>query len=458
MPNSDQQDAKSIVEHLLEVTGSAILSGDFASFAAVSDLPQLIAVKDTNVHIETMQDMRTVFDSVRAYYKKIGVTELRRSCEFVEFADPDTLRTTHVTWLIADGVSLQQPYPVNSVFKRVDGVWKVADGDYSLDPNSNHAAALLRPTDGSREETSIFKRMASKQQQLSDPKAMEIYQANLDAVSTAILDNTPEAVLDHLRAPYFMRTTEQLVALNNREDILNSINRVRLSLRVQGATDYVRTTHHAFFRSETEIEGVHSTRILRGTELLTPPYENRMRLMLSADGKWQVVHAGRLDRVSSLSQADEVAQTVYQEYLDALSASNMQQDFDAWVALCDFPHTVVIDKVTRQIDAPEDIAPFFDMVSGLVRDFPDTTLHRMSEFATFVDSHTIRGYHLTTMEGGGTQAFPPVRGRFTIALRDGAWRMIETVNAISNPEFPYKSPIVSEALGSELDPEKDYAK
>lgn len=310
----------------------------------------------------------------------------------------------------------------------------------------------------------------------NDPKAMEIYQSNLDAVSKAILEGPVEDVLNHLRAPYYMRTAQRLVAFNNRQDILDGSNSVRHSLRVQGATDYVRTAHHAFFRNEDEIEGVHWTRILRGNELMAPAYENRIKLRRAPEGHWQVIHAehcillsgwpsvpldsdvGRLDDVEPLSQADEIARMVYQEYLDALTDTNMTQDFDGWVQLCTFPHTVIIDQVTRVMDIPEDIKPFFDMVSGLVRDNPKAVLKRGGEVATFVNSHTIRGYHRTTFEGDGTSVFPPICGSFIIELRDGQWQMTKVVNAIANPEFPYKTPIVSEALGSELDQKKDLTK
>lgn len=311
----------------------------------------------------------------------------------------------------------------------------------------------------------------------NDPDALSIYQANLDAVSYAVLNGPLEDVLDHLREPYFLRSSQGLIAYNNRSDILDGAKSAQLSLRVLGATDYVRTAQHAFFRSETEIEGLHSTRILRGNALMTPAYDSRMKLQRSPEGKWQVAHAehaqllsgwpmtqiasidanktASLDDISMMSQADEIALMTYQEYLDTLTVANVTHDFDLWKQLCCFPHKVIIDNVTRIMDIAEDIKPFFDMVSGQVRENPEATLKRQGEFATFVNSHTIRGYHRTTFEGGGTTVFPPVRGRFTIELQDGRWRMTETVNAIANTEFPYTTPIVSEALGSELDQKKD---
>jgi hypothetical protein len=117
---------------------------------------------------------------------------------------------------------------------------------------------------------------------------------------------------------------------------------------------------------------------------------------------------------------------------------------------------VHIDQADRLIESHEDIRPFFEMVTSMLQENPTATFKRSADFAGFLDSHTLRGYHTTTLISPEGDIFAPVSSRMTIRFSNNKWRMIEVVNSIANPEFPYTSPIVSEQLASEFHyPKKD---
>ena len=302
---------------------------------------------------------------------------------------------------------------------------------------------------------------------MSAVKAIRIYQRVLDSVSEAVLQGDHATVSSYLSKPFHMRTVNGWFPLNTEEDIEQMVRSTHLSLKVQGATDYVRIARSAEFREDGSIEGVHISHILRNGTPLVPSYENRMRMKMIGDDwmvtmakhamdnfKWPImlpdVDKGDLDAVDTIAEIDGIAMKTYQDYLDKITAINVAQDFDDWLEACEFPHMVQIDRVNRLIETPDDIRQFFNMISGLLTENPTAKFERKTDFAGFLDSHTIRGYHTATLQGPDGEVFPPVRSRMTIRFKDRQWRMIEVVNSIANTEFPYAKPIVSEHLASEF--------
>ena len=297
--------------------------------------------------------------------------------------------------------------------------------------------------------------------------AIKIYQRVLDTVSEAMLRGDHQTVAKHIALPFHMRTCNGWFPHNTPEDIEHVVQSIHLSLKMQGATDYVRIATSAEFQEDGSIDGVHKTHILRNGTPIVPAYESRIHYK-QVDGIWVATTArhamenhkwpismpnignGDLGTVDTSSEIDEIAIQNYQDYIDALTAINVSGKFDDWLDVCEFPHMVHIDQAQQLIETHDDIRPFFDMVTDLVQQNPTATFKRTTDFAGFLDSHTLRGYHTATFNGPNGEVFAPVRSRMTIRFSDQKWRMIEVVNSIANTEFPYNEPIVSDQLASEF--------
>lgn len=134
--------ATDIAQALLEVTGNALMSEDFAAFAAVFHVPQVMTTMAGPIQMETIDDMRRAFDDMCQHFAAIGVTELIRNCVAAEYKTPTRIETTHVSELLHNGKRLSEPYPVFSVLEKIDGNWKVTGGEYALEPSNGQALAL----------------------------------------------------------------------------------------------------------------------------------------------------------------------------------------------------------------------------------------------------------------------------------------------------------------------------
>jgi hypothetical protein len=62
-----------VASSLLEITGKAIETGDFDTFAACFKLPQSLGTMDGIRKLTTRDDIRQVFDGVRRRYREMGL-------------------------------------------------------------------------------------------------------------------------------------------------------------------------------------------------------------------------------------------------------------------------------------------------------------------------------------------------------------------------------------------------
>ena len=129
---SDIQRAIETAEFLLAETGRALMTGDFALFHQYFLLPQKLETFDGERIVETLRDLQDLFDNVRGYYARTGVTDIERRCVAAAFKNSDTIEATHDSRLLAGSNLIQAPYAVFSVLQRVDGIWKISDSKYAV--------------------------------------------------------------------------------------------------------------------------------------------------------------------------------------------------------------------------------------------------------------------------------------------------------------------------------------
>ncbi len=119
------------------------MTDDFDLFAACFVLPQQMETFEGCRYIKTLDDLRTVFDGVTAYFRQKNVTHLARHCIEATYRDPDTIVATHMSRVVSGTSLVQKPYPVMSLLCRDDsGIWRVSDSMYAIEDEPRHARAL----------------------------------------------------------------------------------------------------------------------------------------------------------------------------------------------------------------------------------------------------------------------------------------------------------------------------
>lgn len=152
MPNRVRIAAKDIAEAILEITGDALVKGDFDAFASVFHVPQYMATMAGPVYMESVEDMRRAFDDMHAYFKGAGIDELNRKVTEAHYVSDTSIESTHLSEVVAaDGASIGT-YPVFSVLEKIDGVWKVARSEYCLEPDTAEATAIAKADTSARKD------------------------------------------------------------------------------------------------------------------------------------------------------------------------------------------------------------------------------------------------------------------------------------------------------------------
>jgi hypothetical protein len=140
--------AKDVSQMMLEVTGKAILAGDFGAFAPHFHLPHFIATSEHKATLETLADLRHVFDKVRHDYLRKRITNLVRICEVAEYRTDSRIEATHITHMMAGDQRVTDPFPAFSVLEFIDGRWQVSSSQYAVDNNTSVGHALSTPRGG----------------------------------------------------------------------------------------------------------------------------------------------------------------------------------------------------------------------------------------------------------------------------------------------------------------------
>lgn len=143
--NTENDAAMALASEFLKRTGDAIDSGDFDAFADCFALPHELGASDGTRMIETREELKTLFDGVRARVRSEGITMMSRHCVAATFRTPDLLVTTHETRLLAGHVLVEEPYVSLSTARRgADGVWRIEASAYVVGVDSRMGGVLKR--------------------------------------------------------------------------------------------------------------------------------------------------------------------------------------------------------------------------------------------------------------------------------------------------------------------------
>jgi len=135
--------ARELCETLLEESGNAILTGAFDAFAETVWVPFDIETYKGRSRLNTMEDMRALFDHLYAHQKKLRITDMVRNCVEAEFKDSGTLYATYETRLLCGAALVQAPYPVFCIYKFNGARWQASSMTFAIDDSDEHNELLL---------------------------------------------------------------------------------------------------------------------------------------------------------------------------------------------------------------------------------------------------------------------------------------------------------------------------
>ncbi len=133
-----------IAEELLELTGAALLRGDFQTFSACFDLPLTLETIDGVRTLTTMDEFRQVFEAVRQHMQDTHVVDLVRTVISASFIDVDTIASVHVcNDIYGSGALIRPAYPVRSILRRSGLSWKITSCFYVILDSADHNTAIV---------------------------------------------------------------------------------------------------------------------------------------------------------------------------------------------------------------------------------------------------------------------------------------------------------------------------
>ncbi len=287
--------------------------------------------------------------------------------------------------------------------------------------------------------------------------------------SEAFMRSDRETVGRHIALPLHMRTQTSEFILENAEQVSTGLDVFHRSLQTQGVNHFIRLATSAEYLSDDYIEGHYMTHTLCNAIPVVPAYP--CRAILRRDGElWQFTQIdtslqnkhwpismprvtpgtrpfwAEIDNSEDARRSAQSALSLYQDFLDTISRSNMENDFATWVAHCTFPHYAHMDQIDSEIGTPEDILPFFTMITDMIREKGFTRMERKAEHAEFLSCSSICGYHKCRFYVDDEMALGPVDSRMILRREGTAWKMYSITNSVSNDQFPYSFPKLSEGL------------
>jgi hypothetical protein len=418
-----------VASSLLEITGKAIETGDFDTFAACFKLPQSLGTMDGIRKLTTRDDIRQVFDGVRRRYREMGPYRLDRWIAAALYDGPDEIRSSHVTHVLStEGRLLMDPFVSMTRLERQAGQWQIADNLYSVNKDTAHGQALLPPGAKQARTRAAAQVAAATSQNL------------LNRVSKAYLENDLALFLTAVKLPFFVQTIKATAVYETPEDVAAEFRHYTTLFHIRGVTDIVRRVIDAEMVGDRRIHGAFRTHLLNQHHLVIPAYQSAMTMEQGDDLTWRITshcaphgapdqgHVRRCpmaaERETRKMTTPSVATEAYQANLDAVSYILMSGDFSEIATHLALPTEVRIDDVRLHLDSVEDIVAMLSEQRESVLRMGATEYHRICTGAEFTDPEQTRieGTHTTYILEGGTYLMSPYPCRQWLRFQTGVWR------------------------------------
>ncbi|MEP5154854.1 hypothetical protein [Planktotalea sp.] len=137
---------------------------------------------------------------------------------------------------------------------------------------------------------------------------------------------------------------------------------------------------------------------------------------------------------------------IYQDFIDSMSECNMTGDLAVWCDLHALPFTVHLDDLDSIVDTHDHTRKFLEMLTELVEEHGIDQIIRIGDSAKRIGDDQIEGYHTCYLLKNGDEVLEPVDSRLRIQKIRARWRVVEVTNNLSNQQYPYIRPMVSDGL------------
>ncbi|UWR23204.1 hypothetical protein [Sulfitobacter sp. S190] len=136
--------AVAIYQDLLDRIATSYSAGDFDAYARMIAVPHEVSSFGPIARIETRADLRRLFDDIVTFQNTKAVTDYIRTCLAARFVADDRIEGVHETRLLSGTQVIEQPYPVRSILRLIDGNWMVCSSDNALEPDVGLGRILAR--------------------------------------------------------------------------------------------------------------------------------------------------------------------------------------------------------------------------------------------------------------------------------------------------------------------------
>lgn len=145
---SKDASAKDIYQDLLDRIAASYDAGDFEAYSRMIRVPHEVSSLGPKVQINTMGELRVLFNSIRMHFEHTGITDYVRTCISAEFVASDEIVGTHETRMLSNAQVVETPYPVKSHLRLIDGVWWVCKSDNAVEPDKGFGRILKKNSTG----------------------------------------------------------------------------------------------------------------------------------------------------------------------------------------------------------------------------------------------------------------------------------------------------------------------
>jgi len=246
-------------------------------------------------------------------------------------------------------------------------------------------------------------------------------------------------------------------------------------LHARGVNQSIRLASHAASLSPNYSDGVYVTHLLQDARPIVRSYTNRAVIRRTPEG-WRLTETlnGFSHKIWPIrvfyvpddpphfdsNQNDDARSSaleplaIYQTFINQMTQANVAGDFDAYCAMCEYPHSVHAENHDVDIETPEDVRPSFDAVAILLDEHKIDDLVRIADHAEFVSSNEICGYHTVRFISADGNALAPMKTRIILRRTGTRWFVRSITKALSNEEYPYRHPIPAQELVTQLEIQK----
>lgn len=262
-------------QETLDVLSNAIMTEDEATLLARIKLPHLRRTLNTEVVVETPEDLIEGLMIFGQAIKGLGATNLVRLATEAAFLSDSYITGYHVTHTLRDAVPVVDSYASRMVLIEEGGVWKMLEVDSMLD--NPHWPIYIPRVHHDARMAGAFRSPENDARKLS-VAPLTLYQTFLDELSHANNTDDFELYCRYLLFPYSSHTETSDIIIGTVEDVRPFFDGVSQTLAENGCDRLVRRAESAEFISSDLICGYHATEFHAGETCVIGPIKSRMLL------------------------------------------------------------------------------------------------------------------------------------------------------------------------------------